>query len=177
MSYQEKFTTFSVTQDLYAAADAVLAEINKGLDVSDAARSGLATALAACDSIMSERDRFAGAVEDAREDWESDICKIDEEPLIAVADDAVWVSAWLRVDVDAEDLDPLAAKAQAVFDEHGTIDGDVQDSDPWEKQEDGAYEKVIYTVPYDAGGDTDLTSNFFRVEFDEMGQVSKFGYV
>ena len=73
--------------------------------------------------------------------------------------------------------DNLLEKAEKVFNQHGSHNEDIQDSDSFEKISSVIYEKIVYTVPFDATGEDELRTNIFQVKFDENGNVLKFGYI
>ena len=97
----QRFTTFDPLNELYATSKALAAALRAGSNPAPYLRA-MEAAVAMCDELINERDAQCDAVEDARDMFESDDISIDDDPIVAVADDGVWVSAWLWVEADDE---------------------------------------------------------------------------
>lgn len=63
--------------------------------------SGLEAACSAAERYLLERDEerviFADLIEEARRQTDYEL-EIDDEPMLSVADEGVWVSAWIWVE-------------------------------------------------------------------------------
>ena len=96
-----RFTTFDPLNELHATSKALAAALRAGSDPAPYLRA-MEAAVAMCDELINERDAQRDAVYAARDMYEDDDISIDEDPIVAVVDDGVWVSAWLWMEVDDE---------------------------------------------------------------------------
>lgn len=55
------------------------------------------------DDQDTNRDDHEFTIEAARSNFADDDCEIPGKPLLSVAEDAVWVQAWVRVPLDNDD--------------------------------------------------------------------------
>ena len=97
----QRFTTFDPLNELHAASKALAAALRAGSDPAPYL-CALEAAVALCDELIDERDAQFDAVKAARKMYEDDDISIDDDPIVAVTDDGVWVSAWLWVSADDE---------------------------------------------------------------------------
>ena len=69
------------------------------------ARLLLERALGEIDEAQRERDAYGEEIAEARDRYADDECEIDDEPLVSVADEGIWVSAWVWIafPTEAED--------------------------------------------------------------------------
>jgi hypothetical protein len=107
--------TYSAANNLYKAASAVLRSIETGLaEAPDAEVKALKSAVEGCREAIDERETFAAEIEAAREEYTQDTScsvEIDDDPVLSVADDGVWVSAWVwvqRTDCGQDEEDDAA---------------------------------------------------------------------
>ena len=173
----ETLMTYGPVNDLYKAAAALLASLGEVPEFTPELVA-LQSAVESCREAVDSREQFADAIALAREDYANNEVEIDDDPVLSVSDEGVWVSAWVWVPLSAEQMDPMIAKAAAIFQEHGLpeIDGTIEDNDGW-LEEDGGYEYVIHTLPHGADGDAETEVRVFRVVFDEHGEVKEYGFV
>jgi len=61
------------------------------------ARESLSRALNGVAQAERERDSYRDAIAEARECYADDDCEIDDEPVVSIGDDGVWVNAWVWV--------------------------------------------------------------------------------
>lgn len=54
------------------------------------------------DDQDTDRDDHEFTIEAARSNFADDDCEIPDKPLLSVAEDAVWVQAWVRVPLEKE---------------------------------------------------------------------------
>ncbi len=83
-----------VLDKFYKAALSVLDEHKEALTP---AMRDLRTAIAETKAQVADRERFAAEIEKARQGYATDDLEIDDNPLVSVTDDSVWVAAWIRV--------------------------------------------------------------------------------
>lgn len=55
------------------------------------------TAVGETKAQVADRERFAAEIAKARGKYTSDEVEIDDNPLVSVTDDGVWVNAWVWV--------------------------------------------------------------------------------
>lgn len=63
------------------------------------------TLLARHAEMQKEAGDHAGAIQQARDDYTNDDIEIDDNPPVAVADNGVWVAAWVWVQNEDDDDD------------------------------------------------------------------------
>jgi hypothetical protein len=49
-----------------------------------------------------ERDSYCDSIAEARKCYADEDCQIDEETVVSVGEDGVWVNAWVLVDLPSE---------------------------------------------------------------------------
>jgi len=54
------------------------------------------------DGQDADRDDHEFTIKAARDNFADDDCEIPDKPLLSVAEDAVWVQAWVRVSLETE---------------------------------------------------------------------------
>ena len=109
MSDQPQFMTYSVGQDLYAASVSLLKAIDDGkIMVPDDEVTRLREAVNQCNQAIEERSTYAAQIERAVDDYamsSSNDIEIDDDPVLSISDEGVWVSAWVWVPLDGEESD------------------------------------------------------------------------
>ena len=91
--------TYSPTNDLYKAASALLASLGAVPEFTPELVA-LQKAVEACREEIDNREAFATEIQKARDEYTMDSScdvEIDDEPVLSVVDDGVWVSAWVWV--------------------------------------------------------------------------------
>lgn len=98
----ERFMTYGPANDLYEAIRVVLKNEAKNLSAESLAL--LNGAVAKVKDAQEERKAYADEIKLARaHDKVDDDLEIDDDPVLSVADDGVWVSSWIWIRIDAED--------------------------------------------------------------------------
>lgn len=99
---QDKYAslmTYSPTNDLYKAASALLAGLGAVPEFTPELVA-LQKAVESCREEIDNRETFAAEIQRARDDYTMDSScdvEIDDEPVLSVSDEGVWVSAWVWV--------------------------------------------------------------------------------
>ena len=91
--------TYSPTNDLYKAASALLASLGAVPEFTPELVT-LQKAVEVCREEIDNREAFATEIQKARDEYTMDSScdvEIDDEPVLSVADEGVWVSAWVWV--------------------------------------------------------------------------------
>lgn len=68
---------------------------NEALNVGSV--DGLIEIVKRWDQEKANLDNFSGEIEEARDNYATDECEIDDCPAVSEADNGVWVSAWVWV--------------------------------------------------------------------------------
>ena len=89
------FMTYGPANRLYEAAFRRVTAV-PGCEGAPA-NAELLAALKGCDAAIKEREIFAPQIAQAREESCCDDIEIDDDPVLSVADDGVWVSAWIWI--------------------------------------------------------------------------------
>lgn len=95
------FMTYGPAQRLYEAARAMAVECPNQTPVGDALRK----ALADCGEAIDVRETYAGEIESARNTYcmgSDDNIEIDDDPVLSVGEEGLFVSAWVWVRIRRE---------------------------------------------------------------------------
>ena len=109
MSEDKKLATYSVLENLYRAALEAEKELRQRGLTETKAYADVAQAIHEAEGAIREREEFADLISKARDDYTMDSScnvEIDDDPVLSVADEGIWVSAWVwvkRPDDDGED--------------------------------------------------------------------------
>lgn len=68
-------------------------------------REAWRNALTQYDEAVAEREVYAGTIESARNTYCNDEINIDDDAMVSVGDDGVWVEAWVWVQNPEDDED------------------------------------------------------------------------
>lgn len=93
------FMTYGPANALYEAAFNLIAAVPGREGRPEHAE--LLAALKDCGKAIKEREAYAPEIKAAREQTNDDL-EIDDDPVLSIADDGVWVSAWIWVPGEQE---------------------------------------------------------------------------
>lgn len=96
-------TSYSPVADLIAAARGLIAAPNDPV-----AQQVMQTALRGIDEVSQDQEAYAGEIHKAREQYaegSDNTIEIDDDPMLSVGDDGIWVGAWVWVPTDNDDED------------------------------------------------------------------------
>lgn len=100
----ERFMTYGPANDLYEAIQEVLKNEAKNLSAESLAL--LNSAVAKVKDTQEERKAYADEIQLARDHYKvDDDLEIDDDPVLSVADDGVWVSSWIWIRIDTETVE------------------------------------------------------------------------
>ena len=100
MSEEKKLATYSVLENLYRAALEAEKELRQRGLTETKTYADVAQAIHEAEGAIREREEFADLIQQARDDYTTDSScdvEIDDDPVLSVADEGVWVSAWVWV--------------------------------------------------------------------------------
>jgi hypothetical protein len=98
------FMTYGPAQRLFEACVAARGYVERcgvGLEEDKKIAEALDKAIADAKQAITDRERFEGQIDAAREVCDDDL-EIDDDPVTSEADGGVWVSAWIWVRNDEE---------------------------------------------------------------------------